>query len=377
MRLFRDRRKLSPRYIPDRLPHRERQIEELLMFFPDVESDVTTVVQLVGVAGSGKTSTAVNVARILEKKGLRYAYVNMKTAQSKFLVYKSLVDCIEPDLIKSRSISPEEVLRKFLKELRKRKLRVFVIFDEIEYYIRSSRDTSIIYDFTRLNEVFMGQDPRVLGVVLISRELRWRDYLDPAERSSLGNLVLNFPPYKREEVEDILYYRIEEAFHRGAVTDEVVDYVAEVTVSDANGDIRYALDILLYAGILAENEGAEKVTVEHVRKVLSQLNPYITTEELLLLSDKEKLILLALAYQLRKSGEPYTSFTELYDEYKDVCEVYGHGYNIRSFENHLQSLIDKGIIELKGVKRVGINVPTTRLIPFLERIIENLASEMG
>ena len=39
------------------------------------------------------------------------------------------------------------------------------------------------------------------------------------------------------------------------------------TSPQINGDVRYALDILLYVGNLAESSGTGRVILDHVRKV--------------------------------------------------------------------------------------------------------------
>lgn len=58
MTTFVDRDRLSPRYVPDRLPHREREIRIVEKFFldlsPDVERHYTRIIQLQGLAGVGR-----------------------------------------------------------------------------------------------------------------------------------------------------------------------------------------------------------------------------------------------------------------------------------------------------------------------------------
>ena len=50
MPIFVNRDRLSPRYVPDRLPHREREIRIVEKFFldlfPDVDRHYTRVIQL-------------------------------------------------------------------------------------------------------------------------------------------------------------------------------------------------------------------------------------------------------------------------------------------------------------------------------------------
>ena len=99
-----------------------------------------------------------------------------------------------------------------------------------------------------------------------------------------------------------------------------------------------------------------------------QTNPSITTEDLLNLSREEKKTLLSIALALKYRKRAYVTFTEIYDEFKEI-----HGKaSIKNLENNMQLLEDKGLIVVRGLKRIGLNVPTTKLIPFLEKLIERI-----
>ena len=60
--IFRDRSKLSPRYVPERLPHREEQIQNLLSLYRDaleqLNNSFLQTTQIIGGVGTGKTCTA-------------------------------------------------------------------------------------------------------------------------------------------------------------------------------------------------------------------------------------------------------------------------------------------------------------------------------
>ena len=373
--IFKDINKLSPRYIPERLPHREKDIEELLMFFHPQLNTILPV-QVIGPVGCGKTSVSISTGRKLVKRSFKPLYINLKIANNKFFIYNSLLEQLSKGY-SSRNLGPEEILAKLINIIRKRKIKAYIILDEIGYYVKSTRDSSIIYDLTRVNEISPQARGIVLGIVFIARDLGWYKVLDASERSSLGNIILNLEPYTKDQLIDILEYRVSEAFNPGSIDFDVIDYIADITVKEASSDVRYALDLLQYAGILAERRGDIRVTLDHVRHVLSRLNPYITSEDLYTLSEAERLALLALAYILRRKSVAYASFTEIFDEFKLVQEEYlgKTKYRIKAFENAIQTMQDKGIIVFMGVKRLGINAPTDRLIPFLERIIESLSNQ--
>ena len=247
--IFRDKAKLSPRYIPERLPHREDEIAKIISFLPEEPEPMNFVLQLQGPPGTGKTSSAIHVGRKISQGNMTYFYVNLKILGSKFAAYRELLRQLL-GTSPSRSLSSEEMLVNFVRKLKESRKYAAMILDEIDYFIKSTRDTSIVYDVTRINEIEPSEGSNVVCTMLITRDPKWRKSVGGAERSSLGSLIVNFKPYTKKQLVDILSYRAGEAFIRGAVDLEVLDYIAEQVVEESEGDVRYALDILLYSGCL-------------------------------------------------------------------------------------------------------------------------------
>ena len=57
---------------------------------------------------------------------------------------------------------------------------------------------------------------------------------------------------------DILRYRAWEAFHKGVVSDEILEFIAQL--SSDRRDARYAIDLLWRSGKFAELDGSDIVT---------------------------------------------------------------------------------------------------------------------
>ena len=58
------------------------------------------------------------------------------------------------------------------------KIYALIVLDEIDYLVRSSKDSSIIYDFTRLNEYDLTKHCNVLGVIFIARSTEFYNKID-------------------------------------------------------------------------------------------------------------------------------------------------------------------------------------------------------
>lgn len=362
--IFRDKSKLSPRYVPEELPHRQSQIEQLVHPFSDATKDPDkfplAILQVIGSAGIGKTSTALRASKILEdlfaksRLSLKTAYINLKLqGGNKFAIYRLLLERIAPEL-PAQGLSAEEMLRYLLQYLRENRQYAFIIMDEIDYLIKTTKETGIIYDLTRLNEYEPDKPCNIKGVMFIARSMEFYGKLDPAELSTLGRIPMEFYPYTLQQISDILEDRAAQAFTRNAIGSDVIDKVASITKSaEVNSDVRYALDLLLYAGNLAESHGTGRVMLDHIRKVHGQMHPSITTEEIEQLSKSHLVILMALVRALKSKKKPYVELKDVRLYASELAEQLG----TRKFdiENYLDDLSVRKLVDIKSLKAIGLH----------------------
>jgi len=377
--IFLDRSKLSARYIPNELHHREKEMSLLLTMFKDsyIKPDefLFSTPQIIGRSGIGKTSTIIKFSNMLEseftKAGLtlKVAYINLKLqGGNKYAVYRFLLEKIAPEL-PSQGLSAEEMLRYLLSYLYENKLYTLIILDEIEFLLRSNKDSGIIYDFTRLNEFDLSKHCNVIGVIFIARSTDFHDKIDSSELSTLGRIPIEFLPYSVEEISDILVSRTSESFNPKVVGTDIIDEVSLITTSSqVGGDVRYALDLLLYAGNLAETNGSDRITLEQIRKVHGYNRPSITIEDLKELPKSYLLTLMAILKVQSKRKKQYVELKEIRTFALELAEV----YKVKKFEfeDCMNDLLDRKIIEMKSLKEIGMNITSlVELEPLLEQQI--------
>jgi archaeal cell division control protein 6 len=379
--IFLDRSKLSPRYVPTELPHREKEIERIYHTFRDSfnspERFPLTIMQIVGPAGIGKTSTVLATMRLLDDQfeknrlKMKVAYVNLKLqGGNKYAIYRFILEKIAPEL-PAQGLSAEEMLRFLLRYLIENQIFAFIVLDEIDYLIKITKDSGIIYDLTRLNEFDPESPCHVKGVVFVARSTEFYSKLDQAELSSLGRVPVRFPMYSLKQVGDILSKRCSEAFRPRIVGSDLIDKVSEITVSsDVKGDIRYSLELLLYAGNLAESNNAGAVSLEHILKVHSQIHPSLTLDQVRELSKNQLVTLLAVTIAMRVRDRNYVDIREVRSHAIAICE----DLKIRKLEveDYLDDLRTKNIIEIRSLKEIGIHsVSVDELQAVLRRQIKN------
>jgi len=378
-RIFFDRSKLSSRYIPNELHHREKEMSLLQTMFKDsyIKPDefVFLTPHIVGRSGIGKTSTILKFSSMLEnefkKSGLtlKVAYINLKLqGGNKYAVYRFLLEKIAPEL-PSQGLSAEEMLRYLLSYLYENKLYILIILDEIEFLLRSSKDSGIIYDFTRLNEFDLSRHCNVIGVIFIARSTEFHDKIDSSELSTLGRLPIEFQPYSIEQISDILVTRSSESFNPNVVGTDIIDEVSLFTTSSQiGGDVRYALDLLLYAGNLAEVNGGDRITLDQIRKAHGYNHPSITIQDLKELPKNHLLTLMAILKVQNRRKKQYIELKEV----RNFALELASEYKIKKFEfeDYMNDLLDRKIIEMKSLKEIGMNITSlAELEPLLEQQI--------
>jgi cell division control protein 6 len=382
--IFKEREKLSPRYLPSNLLHREKQMQEITNYFKDSIADPSKAflkpLQIIGPSGTGKTSTVLRFGERFvaetDKNGwtAKHVYVNLKLqGGSRVILYRNLLEKATPEVYSS-SLSAEEMLRSLLRQLAESKKYLLISLDEVDYFIKSTKETRIIYDLTRLNEVDLQTHCNVVGVIFVARSKEFHEKLDPVESSSLGRIAVEFRPYTSREILDILTQRASEAILPTGVSEPVLRYIADLTVTPpANGDLRYALDMLLYAGMLAESQGVDSITSDHVRTVYGEGHPAITEEDILNLPKKEHLAtLLAIVRSLRGNAAPYVSLKTVRSDVMLLSEEKGLA-PFDDVEEYVQDLSDRGLVEVRSFKEIGIlGEPGENLENYLDSLLRRI-----
>jgi cell division control protein 6 len=203
-------------------------------------------------------------------------------------------------------------------------------------------------------------------VIFIARSTEFYNRIDQAELSTLGRVPIEFPPYSNKQISDILIRRCLESFNPNVVGSDIIDEVSAIAVSpQVNGDVRYALDLILYAGQLAETQGSGRISLDQIRKVHGQSHPSMTTEDIMGLPKNHLVALMAVVKTLSVRKKQYVELKEIRLHALELADE----YKMKKFEveDYLDDLLDQNIIEMKSLKEIGINgAALNELGPILE-----------
>ena len=350
--VFKDETKLDITYIPNKLPHRDREFRLLMEFFSFVLQSPAKMAQrviLTGDVGTGKIVLSqrfgADVTHDANKLGinLRYVHVNCREYRgSFFLILHHVVSVFHPTFPR-RGYSAEELLRILLQILDDENAYVILALDEFESLVERE-GSEAVYKLTRLQEIRPNK-PQRLSLICILRNLKVIEQLDASTRSTLQSNIISLEKYSKHHIIDILNDRITLSFKPLAVPDDTINLIGELAFSEG-GNARFGIELLWRAGKYADAENLDTVTPEYVRKAVSSIIPAMRKSDLASLSFHEKLFLLGIARLFKESQKAYISLVEAEQAYAVVCEEFGaQPHSHTQLWKYLQTLSTVGIVE--------------------------------
>ena len=344
--IFKDKRPLDHRWLPEKLVHRDEQIRQIAKYWVDVLSGVTpSNVTLYGKTGTGKTAASkfareqlIDIAR---KKNVfvKVEYIRCTDYTTEYQVIAELCNRLGRD-VPNRGWTKGEVVNTFRDifkpDVFARKLHLIVILDEIDILLNKDGD-GILYTLTRTGNV---------SVLCISNYLDFKNLINSRVTSSLNDKEIVFPPYGADQLSDILAERAELSFNENILESDVIPLCSAMAAKE-EGDARYALDLLKNAGELAFDEDSDIVTSDHVRREKEKIEHNKVIEIISTLPVQQQRLLEAIL-SLTKQKEEISS-GKLYDAYTDISKKDAVTYRrIFDFIGELEML---GIISTNTVSR--------------------------
>src|SRR2546425_5530101 len=202
--VFKDRAKVSFDYVPEKLPHRDAQMQRMFSIFRPVgDNGIAANAFLYGSVGTGKTHTAKRFCedfRVYANKhgrGLDHVHVNCRQKMGDDAVLLHILkhfDARFPD----RGFSIPEKLDSLRKWLEKQQVHLVIILDEVDVLLKKS-GSDLVYTFSRFGEE-AGKGN--VSMILISQR---RGAIDRLDSGSMGTVppanALGVPEELQEEAE--------------------------------------------------------------------------------------------------------------------------------------------------------------------------------
>ncbi|WP_227357230.1 Cdc6/Cdc18 family protein [Haladaptatus salinisoli] len=344
---FANRNALLDDYTPEEFVGRDDELQEYhAALQPAIDGSQPDNIFLFGKTGVGKTAATRFLFDRLESAGENYdvgiktKLINCDGIDTSYRIGVELVNTFrQSDEKISETGHPRSKIYDMMWEaFDNHGGLIILVLDEVDHL----QDDSLLYQLSRARENRELESARV-SVVGISNDLSYRDRLSPKVRSSLCERSINFPAYSADELREVLRQRESIAFQDDVLGSGVIPLCAAYGAQES-GDARKALDLLLKAGDIAQEEGADMVTDDHVRRGRELLQREEVTRGILGLNEHERILLYAVTTFEASSETPVRS-RDLYRRYESFCDQAGREtLTSRWMHDHIDELEMLGLL---------------------------------
>ncbi len=324
--LVKNRQILQSSYIPDDLPHRKEQIDQIAsVLVAALRGDRPSNMMIFGKTGTGKTAAMKFLGKEIKIADTRFGnvefiYMNCEVVDTQYGVLQNIGNQIISDFedrIPFTGWSTEKVYNSIIGKVDEENKVFIIVLDEIDKLFYKSGD-DVLYHLSKMNEDLVNSQ---LSLVGISNDLKFTEFMDQRVRSRLGEEKMVFPPYNAEQLEDILAQRAELAFEENVIDEGVIPYCAALSAQEM-GDARRALDLLRIAADIAERNNDDKITEAHVRKAKNKIELDAIAEAVKTLPTQSKLVLMSIIMNDEDNNKRMTT-GEVYSTYKYLAGIVG------------------------------------------------------
>ncbi|MFC7177904.1 Cdc6/Cdc18 family protein [Halosegnis marinus] len=326
--IFTDKELLEISHLPDegRIVGRDDEIKQLANAAnPAIFGQSPSNVLIYGKTGTGKSLCAKYVTSRLvdtaEEEGVTVgtAYVDCAQDTTETQAAQTIAAALNDDEltginIPDKGISTATYYKRLWSILDDTFDVVLIILDEID----KLEDDSILMQLSRAGEA--GKiDSCKIGVVGISNKIKYKERMDERVKSSLCEREFVFPPYDAEQLGEIMQAR-SDAFREGVLEPSVVPKAAALAARE-HGDARKAIDILRYAGEIAQSKGDSRVREEYVIQARERAETDRFRELIRGSTPHSRYVLQALTVLSMNDPDHEDGFrtSRIYELYEEIC----------------------------------------------------------
>lgn len=257
--LFRNDIALDYSFQPKIVPYREKEQRFIAGCIKPLFLDKTgRNVFIYGTPGVGKTVACRHIQEEMEQEAENIIplYINCWQKNTTYKIVLEICNLMDFKFVQNKKT--EELFR-WVKQMLNKKSVVFV-FDEAD----KLEDFDFLYMI--LEEIYRK------SIILITNYKDWIIELDDRIKSRLLPEMIEFLPYKHEEIRGILKQRLEYAFHPNVWSDEAFELIVKKTY-DVH-DLRSGLYLMKEAGLIAEEKSSRKILLEHAQSALKKFEEF-------------------------------------------------------------------------------------------------------
>ena len=325
-RIFKNKEVLSSSFTPNKILHRNSEIEEISnLLAPSLLLERTSNLLIYGFSGTGKSLitrfVAQNLASLAKEKEVNVVpvYINCRLENNN-TEYRLISNLSSVFGIKTPTsgLSVNALYKNLVAVIDSDSRDIILILDEIEKLVQNAGD-GVLYNLLRINEILKNTKISILG---ISNNPEFKASLDQRVKSSLSPIEIVFKPYNAIEIADILSLRVKDSFYENVVDDEIINKCAAMAAQE-HGDVRRAINLLRVAGELAQQTGSVKITEDLLDRASDLLEQNVTEEIIKSMTKQSKCALYSIISLSKSKNFSKIYSGEVYDYYSRLADKFG------------------------------------------------------
>jgi len=349
--LFIDESKLDINFVPEDLPHREKELillSQLFLILITQPNSASRKVLITGGIGIGKTVTVKHFGQIIkstaEKRNIQieYFHINCRKERTGYKILVKIMKHFNKNF-PSRGFSFQDLLDMLKDNLNRQNKHLILVLDELSYIIMKNDD--IIYALTRINDEMLNTSQR-LSIIGIIRDISSLNNLDESTLSTLQSNIIHFNKYSKNQIIDILKSRVKISIKPNVIDYNIIDMISNLVYK--SGDMRKALDILWASIKIAEERNSKKVSPECVRLANNKATSNFSQDLLISIESHKLILLFSILNVLEKNKKSYGLISKIKEEFQQICEYLKLSiFSYSQIMNYLHELEKYGIISIK------------------------------
>lgn len=348
---------LGSSFVPEKLPHREREIDHMVRILGSVmRNQRPSNLILYGKTGTGKTSTARHVTKLLSEatgQSTRIIYCNCQIYDSPYSILVNIVNSMgnsEAELIPAMGWPLDRIYIELISRLSKTHGSLVIVLDELDKLIAKNGGDSLYV----ILKIIDDSTTTITSLIGITNDAHFIESLEPRVKSRLNQESIVFAPYNAEQLQDIISYRLKGIVKDGIIEPSAISLCSAIGAQE-HGDARKALDLMRIALEIATREGREKLTDREIYEARDKFDLNVVREAITTLPLHSKMILLScIITQETARGQMTTG--EIQENYRNMAQELGIApISARRISDILSELHDFGLLtsETRSLGRYG------------------------
>nr|WP_302082903.1 AAA family ATPase [Salinibaculum sp. KK48] len=345
----------------DRIVGRDDQLGRVVdNLKPVLQNEGIPDMLLSGPSGTGKSliihAVCKQIIELCESQGKTFGVLSIncegpKTAdRAVYRLVKAAANDLDVDLgVPQTGVSTDQKLERLYELMREYYDGVIFILDEIDMLegpYQEAEYNSLIYQLSRARKLADFDGP--ISLTTITNYADFMTDLNSRAQSSYNPDDIFFDDYDATQLRSILHNR-RDAFKPESLADDVIPLVAAFG-SQTHGDARKAIDLLRWAGELAERRGADTVTETDVREAQEKYTENRKLRHISGISTQKKLSIYAVAATANYAREhpdwiPAGPAFKTYQFIADTMDA--EQYSRETFVNHVTEQSTYGVLDFE------------------------------